>query len=72
MRKRSCLLILLSILDDFETDRTIAKEKHGVTLEKKLMVPVFELEGVPFNQSSKIEVLARMRAVPWFFVAPRR
>ncbi len=62
----------IEVLDEFDTDRTIAKEKHGVTLEKNLMVRVPELEGIPFNQSSKIEVPALLRAVPWFFLVPQR
>lgn len=62
----------IEVLDEFDTDRTIAKERHGVALEKKLMVRVPELEGVPFNQSSRIEVPALLRAVPWFLVVPHR
>lgn len=62
----------IEVLDEFSSDQAIAKEAYGVTLEKKLMVRVPELEGLPFNQNSKIEMPALLRAVPWFLVVPHR
>jgi len=62
----------IEVLDEFDSDRPIGKEADGMTLERKLMVRVPELEGLPFNRRSKIEISALLRSVPWFLVAPHR
>lgn len=61
----------IEVVDEFEHDRLIAKDRHGVELEYKLMFPVPELEGVPFHPKVP-DIPAVLHAVPWFlFTQPR-
>jgi hypothetical protein len=62
----------IEVLDEFDSDRTIANEEYRVTHQRKLMFRVPEIEGLPFNQTSKIEAPALLRAVPWLFLVPHR
>jgi hypothetical protein len=59
----------IEIMDEFEGDRVIARERREVGLDKKLMVRIPELVDVPFHPSLP-EIPAILRAVPWFLLMP--
>lgn len=61
----------IEILDEFDSDRVIAKDRLGVDLKKKLMVRVPELANVPFQPGAP-EFPAILRAVPWHLLVPSR
>lgn len=59
----------VEVLDEFEQDRVIAKERRAVELEKKLMFAVPGLEGLPFHPKADYPPI--LRAAPWFLLIPR-
>jgi len=61
----------IEVLDEFDSDRVIARDKLGVDLEKKLMFRVPELTDVPFQPGAP-EFPAILRAVPWHLLMPSR
>lgn len=58
----------IEILDEFERDRAIAKDRHALELERNLMFPVPGLEGVPFHPKAYISAI--MRAVVLVHASP--
>jgi|GEM_PF-1270228 len=61
----------IEVVDEFERDRVVMKDRQGVELEYKLMFQVPELEGVPFHPKVP-NIPAVLDAVPWFLLMNRR
>ena len=61
----------IEVVDEFERDRGIAKDRRGVELDHKLMFRVPEIEGVPFHPNVP-DIPGLLNTVPWFLLMQRR
>lgn len=59
----------IEIVDEFESDRAISRNRHTTELNKQLMVSIPELVDVPFHPVVP-DIPAILRAVPWFRLMP--
>jgi len=61
----------VEVVDEFDRDRSLAKDGRTVELRKNLMVRIPELEGMAFHPEVP-DLPALLRDVPWFLFTPRR